>query len=284
MTAQFDGYPWHAEVVARLAQLERDGELPNAIALTSSAGWGNDALLNAACNLLLQQPADTDASQLAHPDLRWIVPDGAVIKVEQVRRINEFAVQTPQIAPRKVAAISAAHLLNESAANALLKTLEEPPRDTHLLLATTRWGRLLPTIRSRCQRFQHAQSSESAQRWLEEQGVELRMRDFAELGYAPLALPDGDTPDFDAWLARTDKADLQAIVKEVQETDLVAWLGRWYRRIALTLVQAPRGAAARNLLEFSDELIDVRRQIETSNSANWRLLLERLVVLWRKLS
>ena len=60
----------------------------------------------------------------------------ALIKIDQVRALNAFAVQTPQIAKRKVAAVFDAHLLNVNAANTLLKTLEEPPQNTHILLCT----------------------------------------------------------------------------------------------------------------------------------------------------
>jgi hypothetical protein len=275
--------PWHSAVVGRVEALGTAGQLPSAIALTSADGWGATELLNGICNLLLDQPPETDASQLAHPDLRWIVPDGAMIKVDQIRRVNEFAVQTPQIAPRKVVAIADAHLLNVNAANALLKTLEEPPPNTHILLETTRWGRLLPTIRSRCQRFQHDQSSELARRWLTEQGVELSEREFAELGYAPVRAAMPASMNFSSWLAKIEGADLATLIDEIGDVDVVAWLARWYRAILWRLAH-DEAASTRSMHAFADELISIRRQIETSNSANTRLLLERLIVLWRKLA
>ena len=141
--------PWHQATIERLLALAHADQLPNAVVLTCPAGWGHDSLLSQAALQLLGVDGDRPVDEFAHPDFRWIAPEGAMIKVDQVRRLNEFAVQTVQAGPRKIAAVLDAHLLNANAANALLKTLEEPPADTHLLLGTPFWGKLLPTIRSR---------------------------------------------------------------------------------------------------------------------------------------
>jgi DNA polymerase-3 subunit delta' len=70
--------------------------------------------------------------------------------VDEARRLPEFFSQTPATAPYRVAIVDAADDLNVNAANALLKTLEEPPPRGVLLLVSHSPGRLLPTIRSRC--------------------------------------------------------------------------------------------------------------------------------------
>lgn len=274
--------PWHVPIIERMAGLIANDTLPNSIALTCADGWGHIELLSGVCSCLLElERENEDVAQLAHPDLRWIVPDGAVIKVDQIRAVNDFAVQTPQIAKRKVAAIVDAHLLNENAANALLKTLEEPPPNTHIVLATTRWGRLLPTIRSRCQRFEHEQSTKIAHEWLTKEGVSISEREFAELGYAPLAaLTAANSLQISQWLDRIPQADLAELVDALSEIDLVTWLAQWYRAMLPMLVTQ---ASPRPWFEFCDELVEIRRQIETSNSANSRLSLERLITLWRKL-
>ena len=111
-----------------------------------------------------------------------------MIKIDQVRAQNAFAVQTPQMAKRKVAAVFDAHLLNVNAANTLLKTLEEPPRNTHILLCTPYWSRLLPTIRSRCQYLQVSADTQQAQDWLQTQGVAFSEERFAQAGYAPITM------------------------------------------------------------------------------------------------
>lgn len=73
------------------------------------------------------------------------------IRIDQIRRLADWAVATTHRGVAKVALIYPADALNPAAANALLKTLEEPPPGVHFLLGAHRLDALLPTIRSRCQ-------------------------------------------------------------------------------------------------------------------------------------
>jgi DNA polymerase-3 subunit delta' len=75
---------------------------------------------------------------------------GQVIPVDEVRRIKSFLAHTSEAGAWRVVIVDSADLLNVNAANALLKSLEEPPPRTFFLLLTSAPGRLLPTIRSRC--------------------------------------------------------------------------------------------------------------------------------------
>jgi len=279
--------PWHAPVGNRLIALRDSDRLPNALALTCAPGWGDRHLLAQASQILLEEVNEKPISQVAHPDFRWIVPEGAVIKIDQVRRINELAVQTAQIAPRKVVAIAQAHLLNVNAANALLKMLEEPPPNTHILLGTVHWGKLLPTIRSRCQRFTSSPDQVAAKLWLDAQDITLTASQYAQLGHAPLNTVPGHAQglgadDLESWLGALGNAPLAASVGALDDMDLVEWMGRWYRQILALVCDAPESDQARALHEFAVELLQARRQIATSNAANSRLLLEYLVVQWRK--
>jgi DNA polymerase-3 subunit delta' len=88
-----------------------------------------------------------------HPDLHLISPDGAYIKIEQIRSIQKELSFRPLEAPRKVCLIDGAEKLHPAAGNALLKTLEEPRDQTLLILLTPSPDAVLPTIRSRCQRL-----------------------------------------------------------------------------------------------------------------------------------
>jgi DNA polymerase-3 subunit delta' len=103
-----------------------------------------------------QDPVSRLVSQDAHPDLMVVDrtdSDGKVrreILVEEVRRLNEFFSKSPASAPYRVAIVDAADDLNRNAANALLKTLEEPPPRGVVLLVCHAPGRLIRTIRSRC--------------------------------------------------------------------------------------------------------------------------------------
>ncbi len=87
-----------------------------------------------------------------HGDLTEVgIPEGKTrISIDQVRQLGAFFALTPMEAPWKVAIVDDAASMNEAAANALLKTLEEPPARSLLILVTRQAGTLLPTIRSRC--------------------------------------------------------------------------------------------------------------------------------------
>lgn len=88
-----------------------------------------------------------------HPDLHVLEPDGQSIKIEQVRRIQKELSYKPLEAPKKVCLIDGAEKLNVAAANAFLKTLEEPSGDALLILLSSSPEAVLSTIRSRCQRL-----------------------------------------------------------------------------------------------------------------------------------
>ncbi|MGQ9896206.1 MAG: DNA polymerase III subunit delta' [Acidobacteriota bacterium] len=89
-------------------------------------------------------------AQGEHPDVKQIVPDGAHIKIGQVREAIRFATDLPYEGRRRVVIFDPADALNAAAANALLKTLEEPPAHTQLILLSARPPALPATIRSRC--------------------------------------------------------------------------------------------------------------------------------------
>lgn len=138
--------------------------------LTGPAGIGKALFAEqAAIWLLAGRPAGTgfeggrDSAAAAlvdansHPDFRRVVrvenDKGklqTIINIDEIRKLQAVLNQTPSIADWRVIIIDSADDLNKNAANALLKNLEEPPRQTLFLLVSHSPGRLLPTIRSRC--------------------------------------------------------------------------------------------------------------------------------------
>ncbi len=104
-------------------------------------------------------PVSRQVSARSHPDLLVLerhTEDGKprkVIPVDEARRLPEFFANSPATSPYRVAIIDAADDLNVNSANAVLKTLEEPPERGVLLLVSHSPGKLLPTIRSRCRRL-----------------------------------------------------------------------------------------------------------------------------------
>jgi DNA polymerase-3 subunit delta' len=132
-----------------------------------------------------------------HPDLRLVKPvdidDEGVetpaefIKVAAIRALTEWAQVTSHRRVAKVAVVVPAESMNEAAANALLKTLEEPPAGTNLILVSHQPGRVPPTILSRCQRLVvPIPDPDEARTWLAAQGVAEPEYALAQAGGAPL--------------------------------------------------------------------------------------------------
>ena len=106
-----------------------------------------------------------------HPDFFFIEPEKNIIKIEQVRDIQKKTIFKPMEGRKKVVIIDQAEKLNLHAANCLLKTLEEPPDDTVLILVASTAIPLLPTILSRCQSIRFAPlGSEAISSFLERRG------------------------------------------------------------------------------------------------------------------
>ncbi len=91
-----------------------------------------------------------------HPDIGTVIPYNRNILVDAVRHLESEANFRPYEAAARFFIIDDADKMNNSASNALLKTLEEPPSTTHIFLITSRADSLLPTIRSRCQTLRFA--------------------------------------------------------------------------------------------------------------------------------
>jgi DNA polymerase-3 subunit delta' len=168
----------HGEAVegAFLEALER-GRLHHAWLLCGTEGIGKATFAYRAARRLLGAAADPAFGPLgsapghpvsrqvlarSHPDLlvlERVGEDGKprkVIPVDEARRLPEFFAKSPASAPFRVAIIDAVDDMNPNAANALLKTLEEPPARGVLFLVSHAPGGLLPTIRSRCRRLRFA--------------------------------------------------------------------------------------------------------------------------------
>ncbi len=100
-------------------------------------------------------PACRRIEHFNHPDVHWVHPESALrqIKVDHMRELMAEMALRPAEAGRKIAIVVGVDRMNANAANAFLKTLEEPPANSLILLLTTEPGRVLETIVSRCQRL-----------------------------------------------------------------------------------------------------------------------------------
>ena len=146
--------------MSELIQLHESGRLPHALLLTSDSGLGLSEVCEVLAHRLLKmtsQSSEEETQELlaagTHGDFRWVtVIDGKQsIGVDQVRAACDFVAKTAGYGSLKVLVIEGADKLTTAAANALLKTLEEPQGDTLIMLISLRPWLLPATIRSRCQ-------------------------------------------------------------------------------------------------------------------------------------
>jgi DNA polymerase-3 subunit delta' len=123
------------------------------------------------CHLLASRDATPDALP-SHPDLHWVIADGARIKVDAVRDLRGALSLVANERGRRVALIPEADKLRAEAANALLKTLEEPPPGAVLILVTSSANALPRTLRSRTLRVRFTPWAEAdVRKALEAEGV-----------------------------------------------------------------------------------------------------------------
>ena len=216
----YSDLPWLWRYGQQMAAALAQGTLAHAWLLQGTQGIGKHLLAEHLAQLMLcaapiqDQPCGQCRScQLiaagTHPDKVVLEPEeaGKPIKIDAVRELVSQLQLTPQVAKRKMVLIDPAEAMNVNAANALLKTLEEPPGAAILLLISHAPGRLLATIRSRCQKLQIASpAQDSLMTWLQQQtgkgADEVRaalLQNTAPLAaYAAITEEAGDTPSADA--------------------------------------------------------------------------------------
>lgn len=160
-------YPWHQALWQQLYTIRETERLAHALLFSGQAGCGHEALAyTLATALLCTQPnaqgfacGQCRSCQVqqsgAHPDflLIQVADDKQIIGVDQLRELVRFLGLSCSYSRQRVALLPEAAAMNSNAANSLLKSLEEPAAQTHIILYTTRPTELLPTIMSRCQQF-----------------------------------------------------------------------------------------------------------------------------------
>ena len=199
--------PWQASVAQSV--LADRARWPHAMLISGRRGLGKRLLaMHFARSLLCEAPqADGSACGVCtscryvasgvHPDLRIVEPvivddEGNVtatdaITVERIRDVIAFTQLSTHRHRGKVVLIAPAEAMNVAAANALLKTLEEPPADTYMLLVSHQPARLPATIVSRCRRLAAPEpDAASAAQWLAERVSMNATRVLAQAGGAPL--------------------------------------------------------------------------------------------------
>jgi DNA polymerase-3 subunit delta' len=315
-------YAWQAEQWQRLLQQRSDDKLPHAIMLAGPSGIGKLQFAQAHAQLLLcLSPVSGSicgrckscilSAAGTHPDLCVVRPeDGSrVIKIDQVRRLTEFVSKTSQQGGMKLIVIEPVEYLNINAANALLKSLEEPSAGTLLLLVSHVPSQVMATIRSRCQKIDFALPDKAAAlEWLTPLSAGLADPSYllACAGGAPVAaraLMEGDQLDARQQLAQAlvdiakqqvSPLDVAAKLSKREPLDVLANIMQWLQMgirqqteeadnlepVVLVLADVPQMTVFR----FWDKLVVVKRQLLSMANPNKQLLLEELLLDWQALA
>ncbi len=245
--------PWLAPIYQQLVQLAWQQQLHHALLFCGPQGVGKQLLAEQVAHFLMcQQPVATEACGICkscllfkaghHPDLHRVTVENS-IGVDQIRDISQFMQGAPQQGGARVVLLPSADKMTEAAANALLKTLEEPGQNSFLVLQTAHDDLLLPTIISRCQRwFVSPQLNAQTQQWLQQQSttaVPAYLLDYCS--GAPLKaltlLQTGQVQTIESLLSAmqqflADGKDVLALVKKLESepeiTQLLGWFIRQY--------------------------------------------------------
>jgi DNA polymerase-3 subunit delta' len=289
-------HPWNRPLWDRLT---RDRErLPHALLLHGMAGVGKYQLaLSLAEWLLCEQPHAGGAcgrcrscnwlAQGGHPDLHLVQPraedDGSdkpkrgrrPISVDDVREATDMLALSSHQGGWRVVLIRPAEAMNTAAANALLKTLEEPPPRVMLILISHQPRRLLPTVRSRCQQLAVPRPERGvALAWLAEQSLTDAEGLLLEAGGAPLlALEQSDAQRqahrtrLLAALARPEGQDWCELAQDMQHVLAEAW--GWLLRWVCDLIACRAGAPARFFPDHAAQL--QARALAADPASMWAL-------------
>jgi DNA polymerase-3 subunit delta' len=296
-----DRLPWLETARASLDQAVSQDRLPHAVLLQASAGLGGEWLASwlAArifCPTVCGQCLSCRrVAAREHPDLQWLTPEGSSeIRIEQVRALIEQFSLTRHGAGRKVAILTPADRLNRHAANALLKTLEEPSGDSLLVLVTAKPARLPATIASRCLRLAVAPPPVSEiVEWLDQKQSSAAPIDWESvlniLGPAPLLALEVDHERIISLrnaaadvlrAAKSGTLDPPVIAERWGKDDFPWHITALEREVQALLKQSTLQAeapASRYWSELLEELAEARRWEETP--INKSLVIQRL--LWR---
>ncbi len=191
--------PWLEESWHSLSERLSQNRLAHALLFCGAAGLGKRAMANALVDAALCERRGTDGFACgscrschliaagSHPDrvhlsfeLRDDGKPRTEIVIEQIRNLSQRLSLSSQFGGKQMVIIDPADRMNASAANALLKTLEEPSASTVIVLISDQPSRLPATIRSRCQRVQfHVPERGLAMAWLSGQGIAVKEGELA---------------------------------------------------------------------------------------------------------
>jgi len=296
--------PWLYEHQADFATAIAADRCPHALLIYGPRGTGRRQLARYLAEQLLGKPLDGNDQ---NPDYRQIVPEADMpdadmkaspkpkksIGVDQVRSLTQFLQLTSHGHGYKVAAAFPADKLTNNAANSFLKTLEEPPRNTLIILVCERLTSLPATVVSRCQhiRVSSPPAAEGIE-WLQQYNTDMEWGGLLEFcGNAPLFARDLEQAGFvdiarqyakDLNALQQRRADPVTIARQWAKTDLTLCFRWLYAQAAKIMRQAADGGSANQSTEacyaYLREL-DALKRLQ-NGGLNMDLNLARLLLAW----
>ncbi|WP_157509017.1 DNA polymerase III subunit delta' [Ferrimonas futtsuensis] len=221
-----------------------------------------------------------------HPDRLVIQPDPRVIKVEQIRELIHALEGTAHQGGRRVVVIHQADAMNTAAANALLKTLEEPAPGVHLLLISDAPNRLPATIISRCQRLLVASPSrQQSLQWLGEGRVAPQQIDgLLRLFGGPLklaeALESGQLETIESWRSGWQRSLESGVLDPVLFGLDDAQAAQALKLLYIDLVADPRAyvASLSRYQSLAREVAELHQRFETQPGLNAVAVFQQLLL------
>lgn len=297
--------PWQETLWDTLNSSIENDRLPHALLISGPSGIGKLRLAKALAQHLLCNAEMTKYAcgsckgcQLLaagnHDDITYLEPEepGKPIKIDPVRALIESLSKTAHQGGWKVAIFAPAEAMNNNAANALLKNLEEPQAKTLLILVSHRPSLLSATIRSRCQQIaMPIPDTAIASQWLTEVTGDQSAVDkvlFLAAGKPLLALDYLQSDNlqqrqsFEELVANVRAGDVSPLdaAQQCQKLDTgqtIDWFSSYIHRLATTdLADKPIPA----LFSFSDKLLQARSWVISGNNPNLQLLWEELFMDW----
>ncbi len=252
----------HQQIIEQLQRTVASGRIAGAYLFVGAAGVGKETVARYFAQLIIcqqeAQPPIVCGTCLAcrkvdsgnHPDLQFIRPEGSLLKIGQIRALQRQVIYEPLEASRKIYILTDVDRMNIEAENCLLKTLEEPPAASVLILLTSNAQALLPTTRSRCQilQFHPMPTQELAAILVErysvapEQATALAIASGGSVGTALTQLEKGDSlaekvPEI---LRETDRLATFRLAEDFKNNpDTLGELVTWYRDLLFLQQGAP---------------------------------------------
>ncbi len=252
----------HQQIVEQLQHTVASDRIAGAYLFVGPVGVGKETVARYFAQLIFcqqdAQPPTVCGTCLAcrkvdsgnHPDLQFIRPDGSELKIGQIRELQKQIIYEPLEANRKVYILTDIDRMNDYAENALLKTLEEPPASSVLILLTSNIKALLPTTRSRCQilQFHLIPTQQLAEILVDrfsvapEQATTLAIASGGAIGKALTQLEKGETlaEEVPEILKETDPLAAFRLAEHLKDNpDTLGELVTWYRDLLFLQQGAP---------------------------------------------